>query len=166
VPDAPDDMARAVDYLQTFLLSDDLDDRKRVEALGLLGVFLRMLGDLSSAEEVLVTAVDISSQAGFDAATVANRIRLANVYQWKHQFELADAIFEAVIQQCERDPIVRKYLNFALQHYGKSLFDQRRYREAMDMFERALELRQAGGDAKLIESTTIALLTTRSRLSG
>jgi tetratricopeptide (TPR) repeat protein len=166
VPNAPDDMVRAVDYVQTYLSRDDLEDRQRVEALGLLGVFLRMLGDLSAAAEALVSAVDISSQAGLDAATVANRIRLANVYQWKHQFELADTIYEAVIQQCERGPAVQQYLDFAMQHYGKNLFDQRRYREAMDMFERALELRQAGGDTELIESTTIALLTTRSRLSG
>jgi Flp pilus assembly protein TadD len=50
----------------------------------------------------------------------------------------------------------------ARQHWGKCLFEQERYAEAVEQFDAALRLRQAAGDAPdLLRSSAIALRRAR-----
>ena len=123
-----------------------------------------MLGDLEWALECLQTALALAEQTRDKNAFVANRLRLANVYQWQRRFEEADSIFLDAIALCRDDPDLSDYLDFAYQHYGKSLFDQGRFAEAEQAFLEALILRQAKGDDTLLQSTHYALEVTRSWL--
>jgi hypothetical protein len=67
---------------------------------------------------------------------------------------------------CETRLEFSDYLDFALQHYSKSLFDQDNYTEAERLFVHALQLRLAKGDDSLIASTRLALEVTRAHVSG
>ena len=134
--------------------------------LGLLGGYLRLLGRLDEAEAALAEAVALARDLGDERLLLTNQIRLAHVYQWQRRFAEADALFAAVISRCEADPDRDRLLAFALQHLGKSLFDQERYAEAATCFERALDLRLASGDAELIASSELALATARAQLAG
>jgi tetratricopeptide (TPR) repeat protein len=166
VPDAPDEMDAAVVALIGELEKPGLDASEELQLLGQIGVMCRMLGRLDDAERYLQRAVALSKQVGSERSRQVNRIRLAHVYQWQGRFGLSDPIFEEAVALCERREALSAYLDFALQHYGKSLFDQGRYAEAERLFERALQLRLAKGDDSLAASSRFALDVTRGRLSA
>jgi hypothetical protein len=55
---------------------------------------------------------------------------------------------------------------FGRQHFGKSRFDERRYAEALELFERALAIRLANGaPADQLASSRQAIAATRHRLA-
>jgi len=163
VPDAPEDMARGVAFLRQRLAAQGLDAGDRARLLGLLGTYSRTLGDLEGARAALEEAVVLCGERGDGRGLLANRIRLAHVYQWQRRFARADAIFDQVIKECEERPETSRYLAFACQHAGKSKFDQGRYAEAAELFARAIARRQASCDPGLIASARRALDTARAR---
>jgi cytochrome c-type biogenesis protein CcmH/NrfG len=165
VPDAPEEMAQGVACLRQRLAAPGLDAGDRARLLGLLGTYSRTLGDLEGARAALEEAVVLCGERGDARGLLANRIRLAHVYQWQRQFARADAIFDQVIKECEERPEASRYLAVACQHAGKSKFDQGRYAEAAALFARALALRQASGAPDLIASSRLALDTARARLA-
>lgn len=155
VSDSPADMQRAVTFLEDRL--SVANDDEAGDILGLLGVYSRILGDLEAAERYLTRAVDLTRVQGKPRAVVANELRLAHVFQWQRSFAKADQLYEDVIHRCVRDADLGVYLDFAWQHYGKSLFDQGRYDEAAECFEHALDIRLPAGNQDLIASTRLAL---------
>jgi tetratricopeptide (TPR) repeat protein len=166
VPDSPDDMARAVEYLQARIESGDSTPRDQARLLGQTGVLCRMLLRLEEAEQYCGRAVAICRELKNARCEVVNSIRLAHVYQWQRRFDESDRLFLHLAVWCEGDPDVEPYLDFVYQHYGKSLFDQGRYAEAVEMFRRALEIRQQKGDEELLASTRYALLVAESKVAG
>ncbi|HEX8865906.1 MAG TPA: tetratricopeptide repeat protein [Lentzea sp.] len=120
------------------------------EAWTQIGVAARMLGELDLAERALTAAL------GLRPSTSA-RLRLAHVFQWQGRFAEAHALFAACLATGEIP-------DFVHQHWGKCYFDEGRYAEAREHFQRALELRE-GGDPALVESTRVALTAAAARLS-
>ena len=55
-------------------------------------------------------------------------------------------------------------MDFAYQHAGKNKFDQGKYTEALNLFQKALEIRFIKNDRELIDSTQLALKITRKKL--
>lgn len=163
IPNNPDDMKAQVDALESQLASTDAAE-DQLSILGTIGVYARMLDDLTKAEHTLLAALTIAQRTNNRSSYVANSLRLANVLQWQTRFTEADAIFTSIINLCRTDSNLAHYLDFAYQHYGKSLFDQQRYAEAERAFNSALMLRQGKDDQSLIDSTQFALETTRSWL--
>lgn len=164
IPNAPDDMRAHVAALEAQLAYPALAADERLRILGTIGVYSRMLNDLNKAEAALIAALALTEPNNNANSYIANRLRLAHVYQWQSRFPEADAIFIDVITRCRANPDLEPYLDFAYQHYGKSLFDQQRYAEAERAFNSALILRQSKDDPALLESTQFALETTRSWL--
>jgi tetratricopeptide (TPR) repeat protein len=116
-----------------------------------------MLRRLGGAEGYAERALALCKEAGDDGCELANSIRLAHVFQWQGRFEEADALFLRVLAPCEQEPSLSRYRSFAHQHYDKSLYDQRRYREAAEHFQSALDLREQQGDEELIASMRLVL---------
>ncbi len=164
LPNSPAEMRAYTSSLEKQLGAHDLPIDERLRLLGTVGVYLRMLGDLDQAARYLESAITVAGQANNRNSHLANSLRLAHVYQWQGRFDEADAIFIDSIARCCTDPDLHIYLDFAYQHYGKSLFDQGRFDAAERAFTEALILRQAKGDDFLIESTAYALEITRSWL--
>ena len=162
VPDDPAQLARAITWVCAEL-DRVTDDRDRLWLAGRCGVWMRVAGDLTGAEEVLRGAVSQARMLGDQCARVANTIRLAHVVQWCGRFAECDAMFADAIQQCECLPDCAPLLSFACQHAGKSFFEQGRYHQAVAMFSRALTLREQDGAAELIESSRMALDAARMR---
>lgn len=164
VPDDPAEMAKAIDFLLRTRKS--VEDPELVRIYGWLSVFSRILGDLEPAHWFTVEAISIANEIGDMKSRVQNRIRLASVYQWQSNYNMADLIYESVVLQCELEEDVQQYLDFALQHFGKSLFEQGRYRDAAERFQQALDIRLASGNEELIASSRYALDVTLCRLGG
>lgn len=166
VPDSSLEMTQGVRFLKQQLATRHANDPDRLSILGLLGVYARMLGDLDAAEHYLTEAVALAAESDARRAQTANRVRLAHVHQWQGDFERADELYEDIIRECESSADLDGYLDFACQHYGKSLFDQGRYAEAQALFQRALDLRAQSGNEDLVESTRLAMQAVRARLRG
>lgn len=166
IPNAADDMRHAIEFLQAELIKHDDNVREQIYCLGLIGSYARMLHDLTVARQALNTAIELSSLMGDDRLILVNRIRLAQVYQWEQRYDLSEALFEAVLNQCRNTPTLESYLDFAYQHIGKCRFDQAQYEAAKNYFEQALELRKRKGDQSLIDSTQFALNIVQQRING
>lgn len=143
------------------------DPRARVRILGPLGVHLRTLLLLNSAEEKLTEALRLvqNHRLGIQMEVV-QKIRLGHVLQWKKDFKGSDEIFNEILQICRSNKEAKEYLDFALQHAGKNLFDQNKYSEALILFEKALVVRQQKNSPQdQIDSTLQAIQVTKTRLS-
>lgn len=165
VPNYPAGMARAAAACEARLAAES-GPGARLRTLGILGGYLRMLGRLQEAEARLGQATALARELGDERARLTNEIRLAHVWQWQRRFAEADALFASIVARCEAAPDLGGLLAFALQHAGKSQFDQARYAEASACFARALDLRRGSGDAALIASSQLALDAARRRSSG
>jgi len=151
-------------------------------------LWLRMLGDLYGAEAL---GWNLLADAGGPESIPAARhhvrlpvdaqrpaIRLAHVLHWQERFRDADVLFEAAIVSASNvaelagdgsveERTATTTLAFALQHLGKSRFDEGRLDEALELFQQALDLRRRlGAPDDQITSSQQAITATRARLTG
>ena len=124
-----------------------------------------MLHDFTLAQQALTSAIELSELVGDRRLETANRIRLAHVYQWRQDYAMSEKLFEEAIANCQCDPDLAYYLDFAYQHIGKCKFDQQQYEAARHYFEAALSLRRSKGDPSLIDSTQLAIDTVNRHIS-
>ena len=137
------------------------DDIERAKILGNLGVTYLHLRELEKAKENVEKSLNIAEMYGLSTNfKIQQSIRLANVFQWSLEFEKADNLFLDTIEQSRASN--SDYLDFALQHYGKSLFDQKKYDEALTVFNEALDIRTDKRIGTLIASTKLAISKTKS----
>lgn len=157
----PDQALLYAKHLESRLKVID-DDGEKAKVLGNLGVTYLHLRELKRAKENLEKSLSKAEKK--DLSTdfkIQQSIRLANVFQWSLEFEKADRLFLETMELCRADNSF--YLDLALQHFGKSLFDQKKYDEALVVFKDALELRKVKGIDSLIASTNLAILKTKTR---
>lgn len=173
IPDNIDDMNRAINFLETKLIEESQDDYERMRLSGIVGTLYRILGDLDMAEEHINSAIAASNNLRDRRAQLENLLRLAYVYQVREQYDLADRIYKQVIEACEvsrdatnpvnRNPF-KNDLDLAYQYYGKCLYDQGDFFNALHMFEKALRIRTQKGDPVEIGSTEHAIKITQQKL--
>ncbi|GAB4189021.1 MAG: hypothetical protein Fur006_29980 [Coleofasciculaceae cyanobacterium] len=157
IPNAPDEMQRAVDFLLAQVNEAKTNLHQQVYFYGLIGVYARILGDFPLAHTALTTAIALSEELEDELLKAVNQLRLAHLYQWQQQYTLSDRLFRELLVRCVSNPNLEPYLDFVFQHAGKSKFDQGRYATAQKYFQRALAIRLSKGDSSLIESTQFAL---------
>jgi tetratricopeptide (TPR) repeat protein len=177
--DVPDDVDAAWARVRE-LERDAADSGERV-------VWLRMLGELAAAEDLgwalLVQAggpPDVGAarrDPSLPLAALGHTVRLAHVLQWQGRFADAEELFEAAIASADaraaaappRTPeqaVATAMTAFGRQHFGKSRYDEGRYAEALELFERALAIRLASdAPADQIASSRQAIAATRQRLA-
>lgn len=132
------------------------DSKEKARLLSMAGVYFRLLKDFPRSLECLENAMRLND-------SVSNRIRLGHTYQWKKDFNRSNLIFEKLLQDVESGE--ETLLDYVYQHAGKNYFDQARYEEALNLFERALEIRISKNVAdELIDSSRLSVKTTKSRL--
>ena len=100
-------------------------------------------------------------------------MRLAHVLHWQGRYRDADVLFEAALTCAEEastaiDAAAQRRATslrtFALQHLGKSRFDEGRLDESLAMFEQALTLRlRIGAPDDQIASSRQAIAAARAR---
>lgn len=168
--DVPCDPEGLKDYVSELneALKNATDAKKKVGLLGEMGVHLRSLLDLEFAKSKLLEALKIihENQLGLKLE-VQQKIRLAHVLQWQGLYDESNILFQKIIAVCRSDDSARIYLDFALQHSGKNLFEQKRYSEALAQFQEAMDLRiQRNAPADQIESTEFALVKTKSLMAS
>jgi tetratricopeptide (TPR) repeat protein len=170
----PEDMHRAIDHLETRLIEESQDDYERMRLSSITGTLYLILGDYEMAEEHVNMAIASSNNLRDRRAQLRNLMLLAQVYQFRKHFDLADRIFKQIIQACEanrdasqpnRKNLFISDLDTAYHQYGKCLFDQGDYEIALHMFEKAFRIREQKQDESLIASTQHAIQVTSEKLA-
>jgi tetratricopeptide (TPR) repeat protein len=149
--DDPDELREIRDRL-TEKLDLATDNPTRARLLSLRAVVSRVLGDLGKALADARLAVAHADATGEMRRIAIAQARLAHVLQWRGDFAEADRLFE-LANSSELPDRLRATMH---EHAGRSSYDQGRYIEACNHFERALELRKVE-DPDLIARTEVAL---------
>jgi tetratricopeptide (TPR) repeat protein len=161
----PTHVLSRIRYLTT-RLDGDLEVTQQVRHLAEVGVLYRVMGNLEIAESCLVEALGLIKKFALNPMLVVQcGVRLGHVWQWQQRFEESNSIFPELIEICQVDSECRPLLDFVYQHYGKNLFDQKRYTEALQFFEMALSIRQQGAEQGLADSTQQAIAVVRTKLA-
>jgi tetratricopeptide (TPR) repeat protein len=128
------------------------DNASRARLLSLRAVVSRILGDLGKALADGKLGLAHAEATGELRRVAIAQARLAHVLQWRGEFEEADRLF-TLANSTELPDRLRATMH---QHAGKSAYDQGRYIEACNHFEKALELRKIE-DPEMIAHTEMAL---------
>ncbi len=149
--DEPDELRTIRDRL-TEKLEPAKDNGTRARLLSLRAVVSRILGDLDKALADGKLALAHAEATGQLRRIAIAQARLAHVLQWRGDFAEADRLFEEA-NSSELPDRLRATMH---EHAGRSCYDQGRYIEACNHFEKALELRKVE-DPDLIARTELAL---------
>jgi len=147
----PDELRVIRDRL-TDKINPATDNPTRARLLSLRAVVSRILGDLGKALADAKLAVAHAEATGELRRIAIVQARLAHVLQWRGDFTEADRLFEEA-NSSELPDRLRATMH---EHAGRSCYDQGRYIEACNHFDRALELRRVE-DPDLIARTELAL---------
>lgn len=167
VPSDPEGLKQYISELDESLQKTS-DAKAQVRLLGEMGVHLLSLRELEAAKGKLLEALKIveENQLGIKLE-IQQKIRLAHVLQWQGLYNESNILFQKIIAVCRIDAQAQVYLDFALQHSGKNLFEQKRYLEALVHFEEAMDIRIIrNAPIDQIESTKLAIAKTRSLTSS
>jgi tetratricopeptide (TPR) repeat protein len=149
--DDPERLGEVRDML-TAKLDAHADNPARARLLSLRAVVSRILGDQQQALADGKLALAHAEATGELRRVAITQARLAHVLQWQGEYEEADRLF-ALANSTELPDRLRATMH---QHAGRSAYDQGRYIEACNHFEKALELRKAE-DPEMIAQTELAL---------
>ncbi|WIM98027.1 hypothetical protein ACTOB_001597 [Actinoplanes oblitus] len=127
-------------------------DNVRAGLLSLRAVVSRVLGELDDALADGREALRHAEAAGVAHLVSITQARLAHVLQWRGEFAEADRLY-ARADSPELPARARAEIR---ELAGRSAFEQGRFLEAVNHFERALDLCQ-GGDPELVERVELAL---------
>ncbi|MBO0870634.1 MAG: WG repeat-containing protein [Micromonosporaceae bacterium] len=128
------------------------DNASRARLLSLRAVVSRIVGELDKALADGKLALAHAENTGELRRIAIAQARLAHVHQWRGEFDEADRLF-TLANSTELPDRLRASMN---QHAGRCAYDQGRYIEACNHFEKALELRKEE-DPELIAQTELAL---------
>ena len=109
IPNSPKDMKKAVDFLKSELENNDLEASQRLQIIGLMGVYSRVLCYFSAARRYLKEAITLSEEYGNERSQIVNQIRLAHVYQWEKNYAVSKEMFSDAIAKCENHPQLKQY---------------------------------------------------------
>lgn len=146
------DSLRAIRDRLTEKLEPAKDNGTRARLLSLRAVVSRILGELGKALSDGKLALAHAEATGQLRRIAIAQARLAHVLQWRGDFAEADQLFEEA-NSSELPDRLRATMH---EHAGRSCYDQGRYMEACNHFEKALELRKVE-DPDLIARTELAL---------
>lgn len=164
----PSQMLQACFSIQNYLkssLSLSEGPLGKAKWLAQLGTLQRILENLEDAEKSHKECLQLLlANQGSSDKVLAAKIRLAHVYQRQKRFSLSNELFVNALAEL-KNSANQVLFSFGLQHQGKNLFDQGLFQEALEHFQRALEIRKKLQNQELTESSELAINETLLHLS-
>lgn len=167
VPEDSEQMRKGLEWLQDKLVElGPEDSSKAALLLTQIAGYARIMGDYTLSEKCFLDSIRVFEEAGKTELVFANKLRMAVLYQHQKNYTKSSEIYTKSIHfiRNSKNSKVKNYLDFALQHYGKQKFEQKMFKEALDLFMEAYELRLAKGDLDLMSSTEIAINAAKEAL--
>jgi tetratricopeptide (TPR) repeat protein len=121
-----------------------------------LGFALFVSGNELEAAPLLDEALAIARRRNDRKSEIEALLGLGTARQYLGARELAQRLFNEGLILCESSGL-HEQEHFLLHHQGRCYVEQGRISEARPCFEKALELRKALGDQRLIDSSRMAL---------
>jgi tetratricopeptide (TPR) repeat protein len=165
IPSSRHQMELAIDYLQEHLKTSEGDVPRQIRLYGLIGVYARIVGDFPLARVALIKAIDLSKERGDERCIALNLLRLAQVYQWHHQYAVCDRLLADAFARFSKNSALKSDLDFAYQYAGKYHFERGSYGQALRYFQQALTIRLRKGNPASIEATQLTLKITQQQLA-
>lgn len=166
VPLSKIEMLSGMIYIKEQLNSNNSSEYEKGRLHGMLGSFLRIVGELEDSENHLRIAIEISDSINNPEGVFANKLRLAHTYQWWNRFDVSNKMFAELLETAETNSDYSNFLDFVYQHCGKNLFDQADFHGALNYFNKALEIRLEKGDKELIASSESAIEACKFRIEN
>lgn len=164
LPVDPTELQSAIEFHLKFLREAQRIDISYGDHCSMLTNQFRRADMLADAIKSGEKACMIFEEFGEPRKLLIAKIRLATAHQWTGAYAQANQIFQSCFDDILKNKDLESHLDFVWQHFGKCQFDQGKFSDALDSFERALELRKTGKDPELIESTETALKQTLARM--
>ncbi|SCG71455.1 WG containing repeat-containing protein [Micromonospora siamensis] len=155
------ELLRTVRDRLTAKLGAALDNPSRARLLSLRAVVSRILGNLDDALADGRLALTYAEITGELRRTALARARLAQVLRWRGEYAEADRLYVEA-----NSPELPGRLRAALhEHAARCAYDQGRFIEACDHFERALDLGH-DADQELVARVRVGLDAVRDRIAA
>jgi tetratricopeptide (TPR) repeat protein len=164
IPNNYSEFVRYTEFLRSEI-SEEPDLLSKAKLLSKLGGYQRIIGKLKESEENLKLAIKIFETFGNLKNIFVAKIRLAHTYQFQKNFDISNKMFDGLIHEAESNPDLIDYQDFAYQHSGKNQFDQSNYNKALELFNKALDIRILKQNDELIKSTKYAIEVTQVKSS-
>ncbi|MEU6755540.1 tetratricopeptide repeat protein [Streptomyces sp. NPDC046685] len=155
VPTDRDALTSAAAGLREELRAPATDANRRRMLARWTGIASIALGDYQSARAFLRQALDLATASGNTRSVIATQLNLGDAYRYAGEAQTADTLYRTARDTARAQQ--PDLLDFALQHYAKHLMERGDLDAARAYLGEALRLRQAKGDAELIESTQAAV---------
>lgn len=168
-PENLEEMKKGVSWLKDKSEEVDQNDLgKKANLLSQLAGYARIIGDYSLSEESFNMTIKILEDLGNPELVFFNKLRMAVLYQNTKNLTKSSEIYLKAIKfiRGSKSKKVKNYLDFALHNYGKQLFEQKRYQEAMELFVEAHEVKIGKGDINSIKATELAMTLTKEILEN
>ena len=143
----------------------DRDWQQIAKNLGMAGVLRKMTKHFADAEKLLKASLElIQGKKLSQNLYVQQSVRLHDTQRRMKAYEESLQGLTKIVDLCSKNEAVAQYLDFAIQHLGKTQFTMGKIDEAMKSFQRALELRMKKQDRDLIESSQTAIKACQKKM--
>lgn len=132
------------------------DEISELGALNRLGFELYVIGQETTAVEILETALSLARRLDDRHTEIEVLLSLATARQYLYQHDTAQRIFDEALSLSSEHGIP-EFVHFILHHQGRCYVEQGNLPAATRCFEHALRLREQLGDTSRVESTRAAL---------
>lgn len=166
VPVSKIQMLTGMIFIMDKLKGDEFNEMDKAKWNGILGYYLRIVGELEESEKHLSASIQMYNKLGNQQAVFTNKLRLAHTHQWWTNYEFSNKLFEELRLQAETDEEYAHFLDHVYEHCGKNLFDQKYFSEALDFFKKALELRIKKNNPELIALSETAIEACEYRIEN
>jgi tetratricopeptide (TPR) repeat protein len=143
-------------------VDEETEPAQVAELAGQRSVLSRVLDDLDLALGDGQRAVSAAERAGDPQVLASAQARLAQVYQYRGEFEDATALFAGALMDAEKHGFPAGLRASLHENAGKNYFEQGLYGEAVEQFEAAVRLRDEPESLAFAEA---ALSAARARLA-
>lgn len=157
VPVSKIQMLNGMIYIMEQLKGDQFSEAEQAEWNGILGYYLRIVGELEESEKHLTASIQMYDRLENQQAVYKNKLRLAHTYQWWTKFDLSNDMFNELKEKAEKEDEYAHFLDHIYDHCGKNIFDQKDFHEALSFFKKSLQIRLDKNDAELIALSETAI---------
>ncbi len=161
IPSDIDSMNAGIAEINEYILTEE-NELVKAGWISRLSYYQNLIGEYDEAQTNLQNALNIFRKHRSAKQIIASKLRMAQVFQYRGNLEMALAIVDSLEEELEDEDA--EYLDFILQHKGKILFDMKEYDLALHCLNDALLIREEKGDRSLIDSTLHAIKVVMSYL--